>query len=82
MVNSGHILCAHRMVWQASYQETAEYPKENQEEESGSQVMRDLLQLSEMPLLGVACQGMGEGVETQLVTRSSHRRGTATLALG
>lgn len=81
MVNSGHILCAHPMVWQV-YQETAEYPKENQEEESGSQVMRELLQLPEMLLLEVDCQGVGEGVETQTVKRSSNRRGTAMLALG
>jgi len=50
-------------VWQI-YQETAEYPKENGEKESGRQVMRALLQLSEVFLREVDCQGMGEGVET------------------
>ena len=43
-------------VWQ--------YPKEKGEKESGRQVMRALLQLSEVFLLQVDCQGTGEGVET------------------
>lgn len=46
------------------YQESADYQKENQEKESGNQVMRELLQLSEMFLLEADCQGVREGVET------------------
>lgn len=68
--------------WYSKVYQEARVPKrKTQEEESGASD-EELLQLPEMLLLEVACQGVGEGAETQTVKRASHRRGTAMLALG